>query len=336
MTEYTNETLVDLIRNGDTKDRKEYLAILYEQNYLYIRKICKRYSVSEDIDDLTQEAFFGIRIAVDRYEPDQGVPFINYASIWIENVIRRYVYTCGTVIRIPNNMKRSIIKYQMTVKDFYKNHGREPLDQELRELLSLNDKQLDILKERAITEKVLSLDKTISTEDETFTLSDVVIDPEDHYEDITNQMDDEQKRRDVWEAVSTLDDRKADIIEKRYKDNMSLSQIGNALGLSKERIRQIENKALKQLSRSEKIKAYESEYLSARAYTGTGLSTFINTGTSAPERVAIERYEHDIAKHMKDIERTIRLMKDKYGIILGDEFRKEQLDKICGEKITNA
>ena len=111
MEKQTNETLVDIIRNEKSADQMKHLADLYQQNYPYIMRICKKYSGHEELDDLMQEAFFGLRIAVDRYEADQGTPFINYAAIWIEQVIQRYIENCGNVIRVPTYLHTNIIKY---------------------------------------------------------------------------------------------------------------------------------------------------------------------------------------------------------------------------------
>lgn len=92
MTERTNEVLVKLFQDAtDHRERMDYLKELYQDNYLFILKVCRKFSAFEEIDDLTQEAFLGLRIAVERYDPDQGVPFVNYAAIWIEQALRRYL-----------------------------------------------------------------------------------------------------------------------------------------------------------------------------------------------------------------------------------------------------
>ena len=318
MTEYTNETLVDLIKTATEKaDRKEYLEALYQQNYMYIRKMCKRYagrSGQDDIDDLTQEAFFGLRVAVDRYDPEQGTPFINYAATWIDQVLHRYLENCGNVIRVPTYLYNSILKYRKTEKVFLQDHGRMPTDDELIELMSLKDHaQLRRIKDRADILGSLSLDKQVISEDGAETFADVIPDPADHYEEVTDQMDEDQKRREVWEEVDALGDRKAKVVKMRFRDNMTLEAIGEVYGVSRERARQIQNAALKELSRSEKLRMWNGsdDYLSAKAYSGTGLSTFRNTGMSSPERAVIDIYNQSVRSHVRKTERRYKRMQKK-------------------------
>ena len=311
MTEHTNETLVELIRSTSKKsDQSKYLAELYEQNYPYILKVCKRFSGHEELDDLMQEAFFGLRIAADRYDPDQGTPFINYAAIWIEQAIQRYLENCGNTIRVPSYLYRSIIKYIQTERAFIQDHGRKPTDQELIELLSLkNPAQLKRIKDRIDILNLLSLDKAIISEDASETFADTLPDPVDYYEEMTEQMDAERKKQDVWDEVDTLDNKKAEIIRKRFRDNMTLEQIGEYFGNSQEGIRQLQNNALKKLARSKKLRKYAEDYLSAKAYSGISLTAYLNTGTSATERTAIESYEHNIQNHVRGTERRLSRMK---------------------------
>ena len=310
MTEHTNEALIELIRSTtESKDRMDYLAELYQQNYLYIVKICKKYSGHAELDDLMQESFFGLRIAAEKYEADQGTPFINYAAIWIEQAIRRYIEKCGNVIRVPSYMHNSIIKYLTTEKTFIKDHGRQPSDQELCEILSMDVKQLKNVKERIEILYPLSIDRKINTEEGTETYADILPDPVDHYEEIQDRMDADQKRRVVWEEVEHLKDNQAEIIKQYYRDGLLLSSIAESRGVSPEAVRQIKDKGIKNLRKSSRLKQYAEEYLSARAFSGIGLRAFINTNTSATERTAIESYENTIENYAYNTERRMKRMK---------------------------
>ena len=328
MDNLSNETLVDLIRNAsDQKERKGYISELYQSNYLYFWKICKRYSAYEDIDDLVQEAFFGLRIAVERYNPDQGVPFINYAAIWIENSIMKYIETCGHVVRFPRWMNNRIIKYEKARKKFYQENEREPSDQELADLMSLTIEQLNKVKENALIMKTASLDKVISEDDDDISLVDAIPDPIDHYEEITDRMDEDIKRQTIWEEVDRLKENESQVIREYYRNEKTLDDIGQARGCSSENVRQIRDRALSKLKRSNTIQKYANDYLSARAYSGTGLSSFKRTGSSAPERTAIERIDRAIQSHIKRTDREIRRIEKKYGITL-NQFRQDMTDKI--------
>ena len=311
MTDHTNETLAILIQNAPSKaDRMQYLTELYQSNYPYIMKVCRRFAGHEELDDLMQEAYFGLTIAADRYDPEQGIPFINYAAIWIEQAVQRYLENCGNIIRVPAYLHRNIIKYLQTEKAFLQDHGRKPSDQELIELLSLkNPAQLNRIKYRVEILRPLSLDKSIVSEEASETFADTLPDPVDHYEELSEQMDADRRKQDVWDEVDALDNKKAEIIRKRFIDNMTLKQIGEVLGVTNEAVRQSQDKALKQLSRSEKLRRYADDYLSAKAYSGISLTAYRNTGTSATERTAIENYEHTIQTHVRNTERTLSRLK---------------------------
>ena len=328
MTTYDNETLVDLIRNGAAKDRKDYLTMLYNQNYPYIRKICKRFSGIEEIDDLMQEAYFGLRIAVSKYDDAQGVPFINYAAIWIEQVVKRYIADCGNVVRLPVYLREGINKYKYTVKAFTQENGREPTDQELRSLLSLTERQFERLKDRVILDSTLSLDTKVTAEDGAgaMTFVETIADPEDHYEEIDNRIDREIFNNDVWNEVDRLRDREAEIIKEYFIEEKTLDDIGISKGITRERVRQIRNRGLDKLKQSKLLNTYREE-LCQKGYNAVGLRAYRNTGTSSTERTAIKLYNYGITKNVNDVEKTIKRAKKKYGITL-DEFRQSLTDKI--------
>ena len=334
MTEYNNETLVDAFQHTQNRaEQKQYLAELYQNNYLYFLKICKRYSAYEDIDDLMQEVFFFFRVAVDRYNPEQGVPFINYVAIWIEQSISAYIESCGHVVRFPRWMHTIIIKYEKARKKFYQENEREPSDQELADTLNLTLDQLNKVKTNALVMNINSLDKVISAEDDDLSLVDAIPDTIDHYEEITDQMDEDIKRQAVWSEVDRLKENESEVIKEYYLNERTLDEIGQARGCSSENVRQIRERALSKLRKSRKIIRYADDYLSARAYTGTGINSFKRTGTSATERTAIEHIDKVIQSHVRETERQIRRIEKKYSFTL-NQFRQKMTDKILNDMKT--
>lgn len=328
MTERTNEVLVKLFQDAtDHREQMEYLKELYQDNYLFILKVCRKFSAFEEIDDLAQEAFFGLRIAVERYDPDQGVPFVNYAAIWIEQALRRYLENCGHSVRVPTWMYVRIIKYEKVKAKLIQEYGREPSDLELADAMSLTVKQLEKVKMNALVMNTTSLDKTISTENDDITLLDSIPDPVDHYEEISDQMDEDIKYDIIWDEVDRLKENESQIIREYYLNEGTLDDIGQGRGCSSENVRQIRDRALSKLRRSGNIQRYADDYLSARAYNGVGLSSFRNTGTSATERTAIERIDHVIQSQIRKTDRQIRKIKKKHGITL-NQFRQNMTDKI--------
>lgn len=122
----TNEELVALIQAG--VDVQENMGQLYQQNRNFIVKIVLPYSKSCEMDDLMQEAYFGLEKAVQRFEPDRDVLFISYAGIWIRNVIQRYCQNNGNLKRVPVHVVVRISKYLRFRDDYRMTVGEEPSD----------------------------------------------------------------------------------------------------------------------------------------------------------------------------------------------------------------
>lgn len=106
----TNEQLVIRIRAGI--DVAENMLKLWQQNQGFIVAIAKRFQGYEDMEDLKQQGYIGLCQAVDGYNPDEGVPFINYAGFWIRQSMQRYIEDCGSVVRIPVDLRSMIGKYK--------------------------------------------------------------------------------------------------------------------------------------------------------------------------------------------------------------------------------
>ena len=138
----TNEELVLDYQSGN----KDALEALYSQNIKMIEKIIRRYSGYEELDDLRQEAYFGIVKAAETWNPEKDCSFITYAIYWIRAVIIRYIKEYGRVVRIPSYKRELISRYHKEVNGYYVRFGKYPSDTELRALLELSQEQLEKLK----------------------------------------------------------------------------------------------------------------------------------------------------------------------------------------------
>lgn len=314
----TNEELVEQIRNSTGKDQSDLLMQLYNRNYGMIHKIAKQYSAFESIQDLEQQSFFGLRIAVDRFDAAEG-SFITYATFWIRQCIRRYLDNSGSVLRFPVNVKNEVYRYRKMAATYKKEHGDFPSDYEIMFELKITPEHLKKIKMYSLLIDMDSLDKTIIEGDDSVTLGDAVADPADHFQEINDNIDDEILKKEIWHEVDLLGTDRADVIKRRFRDQETLQAIGDAYGVSKERVRKILNDALRKLRLSKKIRQYADEY-SAKAYSGTGLSAFLSSGSSSVERAAIDHY-------MKTLERTMQRVNKKYGIQVDEGFIQEQLAK---------
>lgn len=318
MTEHTNESLVDAIRRTENEaEKKVYLAELYQNNYFYFWKICKRYSAYENIDDLMQESFFGLWTAVERYDAKQGIPFVNYSAIWIEQTISAYIETCGHVVRVPRWMNNRIIRYEKARKKFYQENEREPSDKELADIMKLTIKQLEKIKKNALVIDAKSLDKVISTEDGDLALIDIIPDPIDRYEENIDQMDEDIKRKIIWDEVDRLKENESQVIKDCYLKGKTLNDIGKDRGCSHENIRQIRDRALSKLKESQVIQKYADDYLSATTHTGIDKT----------ERKKKKHTNTAIQSHVKEAGRQTRRIEKIQGITL-NQFRQNMTDKI--------
>lgn len=333
MTEKTNEELVSLIQRAtDPDDRRGYLTMLYKQNYPFMLQICKKYIGYEEIEDLMQEAFFGLCIAAERYEPTADSSFINFASYWIRAAVRRYLDNCSSIVRLPVNLKNQIIKYQTVLKEYRLKYGKDPLDEELCILLRMDKSQLQKIKAGEKMIQTASLDSVISSEDDSFTLGDTISDPSDDYEEISNLMDAEILRKTLWSEVKKLNDDQAEIIQDRFKYDMTLKEIAEKKNLSPEGVKYILARAYNRLRRSERIKAYADDYYMSQAYHGTGQRVFRQSGTSSTEKVAIDNYERSLQAFIRKIERERKRIEKKLGIVLEDEYLNMKIEQYKSAK----
>lgn len=292
----TNEELVYEIRNNSDVDHN--LEQLYIKNLGLIRKAANRYSKYADFDDLQQEAYFGLLIAVNSWSDDTGTRFSSFAYICICQVLYRYAEK-NSLIKVSRDRKKQILQYKKAVHEFSIEHMRDPSPSELSEILGLSPDQIEQIRIDAMVLSPSSLDKMVreSEDGSVKSLGEMIEDDRDQIGDALNQMEYEQIAPTLWSAVHDLKPRQEAIIRDRYKNNQTLQACADALGLSRERVRQIEKRALFELRKSRKLSPYIETKSEAMAYNHTGLHSFCQTWESSPERVAlfIDAYEHGSA-----------------------------------------
>lgn len=312
----TNEELVALIQAGT--DVNSNLAQLYQQNRNFIYKTALPYSSTCEMDDLMQEAYFGVAEAAQRYQPDKDVLFITYVGFWIKSKVQRYCENCGRIKRIPAHILTLISKYRKITTDYQKQHGNEPTDQEYCGYLGVSQSRLDSLRKYMMESTMTSLDALVpGTED--MVLGAVIPDGFDLEGHVVEEMATEQGKRALWGAVAELGDRPRAIIEGRYRGDMSLDAIGTQHGITRERVRQLEINAIRQLRHNQRIReaAMLLDYGSYGAYHW-GVQRFKDTGTSSTEAIAIKNIEREemVSRQNKKLDETIRQL----------EYQRAQID----------
>lgn len=303
----TNEELVAQIQAG--VDVQNNMGQLYEQNQGLIAKFVYPFHEYAEMDDLMQEAFFGMRRAVDNYIiSDDGALFMSYAKYSIVRQCFRYVNAGGKVKRLPENMVVRISKYKKYYRKCMTDAHERPTEQMVMDYMQLSKVQYDTMMRAIIESECISTSQAIG--EDGLTIEDVVADSLDLEANVVDEAFQEQLSDELWDEVKTLDEKQQTVLVDRYKGEKTLEAIASDIGVTKERIRQIEKKALKALSQKEKLirLAEEVGYDCNNAYH-RGVNTFQNTNTSATEWVALKHLEAE--KRMKKVDDEIHELMSK-------------------------
>lgn len=250
-----------MIREGSSAEKKCAMNKLVQSNLRLVVSIAKKY-IGQGVlfMDLVQEGSLGLIKAAEKFDYKKNFKFSTYATWWIKQTIIRAISNHSRTIRIPVHMLDKIKRYKQACNKICFDVELNNDDETISKLSGLDTKKISEVKNALKTEPV-SLD--------TFVTDDLCI--QDYVEDTTyispeNSAQNTLQEEDVIKLISVLDKREQEIIKRRYGINneepKTLEQIGNIMGFSKERIRQIENLAIQKLRKVDNIEDYKS-YLEA-------------------------------------------------------------------------
>lgn len=244
------------IQEGNQKEREEAKKKLVQANLRLVVSIAKKY-IGQGIlfMDLVQEGSMGLIKAAEKFDYKKNFKFSTYATWWIKQTIIRAISNHSRTIRIPVHMLEKIRKYKKACAAAECDETLDTNDDTISMISGLDKKRLEEVRSALKTEPV-SLDNYVTDD---LCIQDYVADTT--YCSPENNVQQHLKERDVICLLDTLDKREQDIIKQRFgiEDNepKTLEQIGNVLGFSKERIRQIENLAIQKLRKNGNIENYK-------------------------------------------------------------------------------
>jgi len=231
------------IKRGDKKSRERMI----KANLRLVVKIARDYEgLGLPLLDLISEGNIGLMKAVERFDPSKGGKLSTYGSWWIKQSIKRALANQSKTIRLPVHLVDKISKMRRTAMKLQEELGREPTDEELAGELGISAGRVSQMRQAAI--RPASLDAPIGDEDSD-TFAEVVQD--EAAETPYAQLEDKTVTRMLREMVKTLDNREATILRSRFAldggTEQTLEEVGKKFGVTRERVRQIQNVALRKL-----------------------------------------------------------------------------------------
>lgn len=309
----TNEELVEQIQNG--VNVQENMGLLYEQNIRFITKIVHPFSAYAEEEDLMQEAYIGLHKAVEEFDASKGFLFLTYAPFRIKQQCRRYLDNYARTNRIPVHMLEKMREYKKLLAEHHGNLTKEIVMDEM----GLTKEQYDFIMKTIHQESVISIDTQIQTDsDDNLTIGDYLADSVDIEGDA---VENDCKNR-IWGIVDDiLNDKQKDVITSYFLNQQTYSAIGETMGCSRERIRQIKEKALSILKEIKELQDLAEfwGYDSMMAYTGK----------NSVEYLVLKKleYEEKIQKKTAQFENTmLAITKNQQACIV------ERIEELCREK----
>jgi RNA polymerase primary sigma factor len=248
-------TLTKRVVEGDELARKKMI----ESNLRFVVNVAKKYqNQGLPLIDLINEGNIGLMTALEKFDPDKGYHFISYAVWWIRQSIMKAINEKSRAVRLPLNRTNELLQIQKAQRSLMGDNSTEdPTAEEIGALTGFDPDHVNNL--LSISRDLISLDAPVFSDSGSSSIGDFIEDdaksPEDTLLDVA-------LKEDINTVLSTLSDREREILELRFglvgKIPMSLKEIGEIYNLTKERIRQIEKKALERLRVAQKSKILEN------------------------------------------------------------------------------
>lgn len=241
---------------GDETARQK----LVNANLRFVVNVAKKYqNQGLPLSDLISEGNIGLMNAIERYDVDKGYHFISYAVWWIRQAILKAICEKSRMIRLPLNRANELVQIEKAKKELQAEYGEDPEVAKIAKLVDMDASHVSDLMN--ISRDLVSLETPVYAEKDSSELGDFIEDA--GYKDPERQAMEKSLKEEINDILNTLSEKESEIIQYRFGLNgrspLSLKDIGDRYNLTKERIRQIEKKAIKRLqhpSRSQFLEAF--------------------------------------------------------------------------------
>lgn len=232
---------------------------LIRANLRFVVNVAKKYqNQGLPLSDLISEGNIGLMNAIERFDVDKGYHFISYAVWWIRQAILKAICEKSRMIRLPLNRANELVQIEKVRKEVQGSRSERSEMQQIAKTLNMNQEHVEDLVN--ISRELISLETPVYAEKDSSLLGDFVEDR--GYKHPETVVIEKALKSDINEILSTLSDKESEIVQYRFGLNgrspLSLKEIGDRYSLTKERIRQIEKKAIKRLQHPKRSQLLES------------------------------------------------------------------------------